>query len=57
MVGRIRTRDGPRVENRWSNGMENIDFHDIHVCLLRRFNAHELDNNIGLKPNQWEVVV
>ncbi len=57
MVCRIQIRDRPLVENRWSNGMENLDFHDIHLCLLRCFNAHELDNNIGLKSNQWAVVV
>ncbi len=35
---------------------ENFDFPDLHVCILRCFKAHKLDNNIGLKPSQWAVV-
>ncbi len=30
-------------------------FPDLHVCILRCFKAHKLDNNIGLKPSQWAV--
>ncbi len=33
----------------------NLDFPDLHVCILRCFKAHKLDN-IGLKPSQWAVV-
>ncbi len=35
---------------------EYLDFPDLHVCILRCFKAHKLDNNIGLKPSQWAVV-
>ncbi len=29
---------------------ENLDFPDLHVCILRCFKAHKCDdNNIGLK--------
>ncbi len=34
---------------------ENCDFPDLHVCILRCFKTHKLDNNIGLKPSQWAV--
>ncbi len=34
---------------------ENVDFPDLHVWILRCFEAHKLDNNIGLKPSQWAV--
>ncbi len=34
---------------------ENLDFPDLHVWILRCFEAHKLDNNIGLKPSQWAV--
>ncbi len=34
---------------------ENVDFPDLHACILRCFKAHKLDNNIGLKPSQWTV--
>ncbi len=26
---------------------ENFDFPDLHVCILRCFKAHKLDNNTG----------
>ncbi len=34
---------------------ENVDFPDLHVCILRRFEVHKLDNNIRLKPSLWAV--
>ncbi len=34
---------------------ENVDFPELHVCIIRCFKAHKLDNNIGLKPSQWAV--
>ncbi len=35
--------------------LEKLDFPDLHVWILRCFEAHKLDNNIGLKPSQWAV--
>jgi len=32
---------------------EHVDFPDLHV--LRCFEAHKLDDNIGLKPSRWAV--
>ncbi len=26
-----------------------LSFPDLHVCILRCFRAHKLDNNLGLK--------
>ncbi len=28
---------------------ENIYFPDLHVCILKCFKDHKLDNNLGLK--------
>lgn len=42
---------GPKIEiGRGFGGMlprEKIDFPDLHVCILRCFKVHKLDNNIG----------
>ncbi len=35
--------------------LEKFDFPDLHVWILRCFEAHKLDNNIGLKPSQWAI--
>ncbi len=35
---------------------ENLYFPDLHVCIIRCFKAHKLDNNICLKSSQWTAL-